>query len=423
MIQPTVYRNVRFDSISSNRKIPPLFSVALMMILALALPRIAESQEGGVLSDERLAMGSNWVTPVRGNYPVLCGSGSHGGKFQFSVDIATPVGVEVRAATAGRVIYSGNDTNGPNEDFGELILIDSVKIPPSGVRTYRHAYAHLSQRNVASGTFVNRGELLGLTGDTGNTSGPHLHFHVSAGESAVDPTPMVGFDPFSNFPTNDETTCGKNYDPANTAERPLLVVEPAIYLGKAKAIIHDWVCRDGGETNECFMETEPNLGSNYNPSPNESVNPSGSSPELEYLIHVPQAGEYEILLCGRSDDVDALPSPGSNHGTLHVGTRENNVPILKKEGMALTGWSNTGFGWGTSTRHFVSPPRIHLEQGESRLLIWMGQDGTAVSRVLLSRLRDGDIPLPRPFGGGPRCGLGRYIETSTLMTVLGETTR
>lgn len=83
--------------------------------------------------------------------------------------------VPVRAAKSGIVTYSGWLGG-----YGNAIIIQHDD-------TYKTLYAHLSRRHVAVGQRVRRGQVLGRTGDTGYSFGPHLHFEISKNGENVNP--------------------------------------------------------------------------------------------------------------------------------------------------------------------------------------------------------------------------------------------
>jgi len=83
------------------------------------------------------------------------------------VDVAAGLGAAVYASDTGVVVFAGVSTRG----YGNLIIIDHG----NGWQT---AYAHLSQINVACGQGVFQGNLIGLSGSTGNSTGAHLHFEM-----------------------------------------------------------------------------------------------------------------------------------------------------------------------------------------------------------------------------------------------------
>ncbi len=85
----------------------------------------------------------------------------------LAIDIGGSVGVGIYAADHGVVVYAGWNDFG----YGYLIVIDHG----TGWQTY---YAHLSSLNVGCGQSVTQGDLIGLMGSTGNSTGPHLHFEM-----------------------------------------------------------------------------------------------------------------------------------------------------------------------------------------------------------------------------------------------------
>lgn len=97
-------------------------------------------------------------------------SGRHTG-----LDFAAPVGRGIRAADNGRVVEAG-----PAGAYGNFIEIAHG----NGTRT---RYAHLSSIDVKVGQKVTRGERIGALGNTGNSSGPHLHFEVLVKGEPTDP--------------------------------------------------------------------------------------------------------------------------------------------------------------------------------------------------------------------------------------------
>ncbi|MFG2092645.1 M23 family metallopeptidase [Streptomyces sp. NPDC048612] len=127
-----------------------------------------------------------WVTPVDkytlGSTFGLAGnmwSHSHSGQ-----DFVVPSGTAVKAAHAGTVVKAGPNGGGDGPAYGNAIVIKH----DSGTYTQ---YAHLSQINVSVGQQVGTGEKIGLSGSTGNSSGPHLHFEVRTGPdygSGIEPT-------------------------------------------------------------------------------------------------------------------------------------------------------------------------------------------------------------------------------------------
>ena len=84
-----------------------------------------------------------------------------------AIDIAAPTGTAVQAADGGFVSFAGWTDIG----YGYLIVIDHA----NGFASY---YAHLSNFYVTAGQAVERGQVVGAVGNTGWSTGPHLHFEI-----------------------------------------------------------------------------------------------------------------------------------------------------------------------------------------------------------------------------------------------------
>lgn len=95
------------------------------------------------------------------------------------VDIPGPVGTPVYATADGVVGRSGRAGG-----YGNLVTVNHGK----GIET---RYGHLSKILVASNTRVRRGQLIGLMGSTGRSTGSHLHYEVRVDGAAVNPMPFM----------------------------------------------------------------------------------------------------------------------------------------------------------------------------------------------------------------------------------------
>ncbi len=94
----------------------------------------------------------------------------------FGVDFAGSLGNAVYAVDAGVIVYAGWNDWG----YGNLIIVDHG----NGWQSY---YAHLSQINVSCGEGVGQGDVIGLVGSTGHSTGPHLHFELHYNGAPVNP--------------------------------------------------------------------------------------------------------------------------------------------------------------------------------------------------------------------------------------------
>jgi len=124
------------------------------------------------------ALPSRW--PVRG--PVNSGFGTRASpwsaksEFHSGLDIGAPIGTQVKSPAPGTVVFAG-----VNQEYGQTLIIDH------GHET-KSLYGHLSKLNVAVNEKVQRGEVIGMTGNTGRSSGPHLHYEIQVKGQPVNPT-------------------------------------------------------------------------------------------------------------------------------------------------------------------------------------------------------------------------------------------
>ena len=101
----------------------------------------------------------------------------------LGVDLDAEQGTPIYAINDGQVVFAGELTV-----YGKTIIIDH------GLGIYS-LYLHLSEFKASKGLMVERGEIIGLTGNTGWSTGPHLHLSVKANKASVDPLKFIeGFD-------------------------------------------------------------------------------------------------------------------------------------------------------------------------------------------------------------------------------------
>lgn len=104
--------------------------------------------------------------------PLVGGVKTQGIHGRNGIDIAGPLGTPILASAAGRVIVS--QTGGWGGGYGTYIVIQHS----NGTQTL---YAHLSANNVSVGQTVSKGEVIGKMGNTGRSTGTHLHFEIRGG--------------------------------------------------------------------------------------------------------------------------------------------------------------------------------------------------------------------------------------------------
>ena len=113
------------------------------------------------------------IWPVNGS--VSSGFGQRWGRLHAGVDIPVPVGTPVRAAQSGRVIIAGGMGG-----YGLYICI-------AHGGALSTCYAHNSSLGVSQGQSVKQGQVIAQSGNTGNSTGPHVHFEVRVNGTPVDP--------------------------------------------------------------------------------------------------------------------------------------------------------------------------------------------------------------------------------------------
>lgn len=132
-------------------------------------PKVIQAQESS----------SYFTHPIPGS---VLTQGLHG---YNSVDFGAPVGTPVLASASGKVIVS--KPQGYNGGYGHHVVIEH----DNGTQTL---YAHLSSVSVTVGDEVTKGEKIALSGNTGRSTGPHLHFEVRGGVN-----PWVGVKKLTQF--------------------------------------------------------------------------------------------------------------------------------------------------------------------------------------------------------------------------------
>ncbi len=144
-------------------------------------PRVvAETQSAPVAPESYGSVHFGW--PVEGPVISAFGSSSNGER-NDGINIAVKSGEPIHAAAAGTVTYSGNELKG----YGNLVLIRHDD-------GYVTAYAHADSITVNRGDRVEKGQVIGYAGSTGDVDRPQLHFEIRHGVEPVDPKPLLTAD-------------------------------------------------------------------------------------------------------------------------------------------------------------------------------------------------------------------------------------
>lgn len=118
----------------------------------------------------------HWTRPAAGRFTSGFGGrdiGPIGSKNHLGVDIANSIGTPVVAAADGVVSYVGS-MNG----YGNVVMVThSIE-----GQLFTTTYAHLSGFNTSVGASVSKGQQIARLGNSGNSTGPHVHFEIHVGE-------------------------------------------------------------------------------------------------------------------------------------------------------------------------------------------------------------------------------------------------
>jgi lipoprotein NlpD len=96
------------------------------------------------------------------------------------IDLSAPAGTPVKTAGEGTVLFAG-----PQQGYGLLVIVEH----PHGLVS---VYAHNRDLRVRTGQALREGQVIATVGESGKTSGPHLHFEVRQDGEPVDPLPLLG---------------------------------------------------------------------------------------------------------------------------------------------------------------------------------------------------------------------------------------
>lgn len=125
------------------------------------------------------------------NAPITSGYEARWGTFHYGIDFGVPVGTPIHAAASGVVFMTSTENDGRMNGYGNVVLVTHV----IDGKTYTTLYAHLSSINVSEGQTVSRGQVIAHSGNTGESTGPHMHFEVHNGNwsyhGAVNPMPYL----------------------------------------------------------------------------------------------------------------------------------------------------------------------------------------------------------------------------------------
>ena len=101
--------------------------------------------------------------------------------FHYGVDLGAPGGEKIKCAASGEVTESGM-----SPEYGNYMVVRHSE-------TVYTLYAHCAEVLPVAGDTVKAGQVIGTVGDTGNATGPHLHFEIRDGETWLNPEELLSF--------------------------------------------------------------------------------------------------------------------------------------------------------------------------------------------------------------------------------------
>jgi murein DD-endopeptidase MepM/ murein hydrolase activator NlpD len=159
-----------------------LMALSLVMIVERLVDAPSTAQVGSPLANPAtasattdLAHPTNTADEPKTRWPVAGRITQDFHPGHTGTDIAVPIGTPIPTTLAGKVVFAGWNTQG----YGNLVIVENGP--------YRTYYAHLSQIGVKVGDQAAAGTQIGLSGSTGHSTGPHLHYEVRVNGTPVPP--------------------------------------------------------------------------------------------------------------------------------------------------------------------------------------------------------------------------------------------
>jgi murein DD-endopeptidase MepM/ murein hydrolase activator NlpD len=159
--------------------VPPLPATPTDGRLPVAAAILAVRPDAAPRFETGPSVPSHWPLIERGVITRGQVSPGVGDETHTGLDIAVPTGTAIRASGGGVVSETGEDA-----EYGTFVILDH----PEG---YQTLYGHASRLLVSIGDSVDAGQVIALSGSTGRSTGPHLHFEVRRGGQALDPRTVL----------------------------------------------------------------------------------------------------------------------------------------------------------------------------------------------------------------------------------------
>jgi len=147
-----------------HRRTIPLTLIFVVAALVIMLPLSASAALNLPVEGGTVTSGVGWRVDPFGSGKML---------YHKGIDIAVPVGTAVRATIAGRVIYAG-----AHGGYGNTVIVEKK----NGDRTL---YGHNSAIIAKQGEEIDAGTVIALSGSSGRSTGPHVHYEIQMGRHSV----------------------------------------------------------------------------------------------------------------------------------------------------------------------------------------------------------------------------------------------
>lgn len=166
---------------TQENAVAKLYEKKVVLVTTTKYPSIPSSgfSVSRSIITKKVNLGMSFVKPATG--VVTSRFGARWGTTHTGTDIGAPTGTPIKAAASGTVIFSGWKGT-----LGKFIVVNH----DNGVQTY---YAHCSSLLVSKGDTVSAGQLIAKVGNTGRSTGPHLHFEIRLNGAAVNAQNYIGF--------------------------------------------------------------------------------------------------------------------------------------------------------------------------------------------------------------------------------------
>lgn len=149
------------------------------LYIAPPMLALAPASDSSVTRRRAAPSGLRWPLSVPSYRTRGMAAGTDSEEVHPGLDLAVPEGSSVRSSGGGVVERAGTDSS-----YGLFVLLQH----PGG---YQTMYGHLSRLLVSAGDSVAAGQVIALTGNTGRSTAPHLHFEVRLNGRSIDPTKVM----------------------------------------------------------------------------------------------------------------------------------------------------------------------------------------------------------------------------------------